>query len=117
MNYLVKADDENSNGFWAIYQWDGTSFSRTRLQTYKTSAYYQLADWYKTDGDMSHTANTVIDAQVTFEYQLDSLDLDTGKHAKVTKADTGGWKLFMKTSTGWENVGTENGTIQLNGKF
>ena len=113
VNYLVKADEENSNGFWAIYQWDGTSFSRTRLQTYKTSAYYELADWYKTDGDMSHTANTVIDAQVTFEYQLDSLDLDTGKHAKVTKADTGGWKLFMKTSTGWENVGTENGTIQL----
>ena len=27
-NYLVRADEENSNGFWAIYQWDGLVFSR-----------------------------------------------------------------------------------------
>ena len=113
VNYLVKADEENSNGFWAIYQWDGTVWSRTRLQTYKTSAYYELADWYETGGSMDHSSNTVIDAQVTFEYQLDTLDLAVGKHVKVTSADTGGWKLFMKTTTGWENVGTENGTIQL----
>ena len=116
VNYLVKADEQNSNGFWAIYQWDGTSWNRTRLQTYKTNAYYELADWYGTDTDvheMVHSADTPIDAQVTFEYELDTLDLEVGKHVKVTKADTGGWKLFMKTSTGYTNVGTENGTIQL----
>jgi len=116
VNYLVKADEENSNGFWAIYQWDGSVWSRTRLQTYKTSAYYELADWYGTDPsvhEMIHSEDTPIDAQVTFEYQLNDLDLAVGKHVKVTKADTGGWKLFMKTSTGYTNVGTENGTIQL----
>ena len=116
-NYLVRADEVNSNGFWAIYQWDGTVFSRTRVQTYNTSAYYRLADWYKTDGSMNHDANTVIDRQVTFEYQLDTLDLDNGKHVKVTNADTGGWKLFMKTTDGWENVATENGTIQISTKL
>ena len=111
-NYLVKAD-ENVNGFWTIYQWDGTSWNRTKTQTYKTSSYYSLVDWYKTDGDMTHDENTIIDKQVTFQYELDSLDIEIGKHVKVTSADTGGWKIFMKTSTGWENVGTENGTIQL----
>ena len=116
-NYLVRADEENSNGFWAIYQWDGTVFSRTRVQTYNTSAYYRLADWYKVDGDMRHDINTVIDRQVTFEYQLDTLTLANGKHAKVTNADTGGWKLFMKTTDGWENVATENGTIQISTKL
>ena len=114
VNYLVEADEENSNGFWAIYQWNGTEWTRTKLQTYKTSAYYSLIDWYKTDGGMTHDQNTVIDAQVTYEYQLDTLDIAVGKHAKVTNADTGGWKLFMKTATGWENVGTENGTIKIN---
>jgi hypothetical protein len=62
---------------------------------------------------MDHSANTVIDAQVTYEYQLDTLNLAVGKHAKVTSADTGGWKLFKRTTAGWENVGTQNGTIQL----
>ena len=112
-NYLVKADEENSNGYWAIYQWTGTEWTRTKLQTYKTSTFYSLADWYETGGSMTHDENTVIDAQVTYEYQLDTLNLQNGQHAKVTNADTGGWKLFMKTSTGYTNVGTENGTIQL----
>jgi hypothetical protein len=96
VNYLVRADEQNSNGFWAIYQWNGTEWNRTRLQTYKTSAYYELADWYSTGGTMDHSANTIIDAQVTYEYQLDTLNLAVGKHAKVTSADTGGWKLFMR---------------------
>ena len=37
VNYLVKAD-ETANNYWAIYQWDGTEWSRTKLQTYNTSA-------------------------------------------------------------------------------
>ena len=116
VKYLVKAD-ETANNYWAIYQWDGTEWSRTRIQTFNTSNYWEYTDWYKTDGDMSHSENTVIDKQVTYEYELDTLDLSNGKHVKVTSADTGGWKLFMKTSAGWENVGTENGTVRLSTKL
>ena len=116
INYLVKAD-ETANGFWAIYTWDGSVWSRTKIQTFNTSKYWGYTDWYKTDGDMAHNENTKIDKQVTYEYELDKLDLDTGKHVKVTSADTGGWKLFMKTATGWENVGTQNGTIRLSTKL
>lgn len=115
-NYLVRAD-ETANNYWAIYQWDGTQFTRTKLQTFNTSVYWNYTDWYKTDGDMTHDENTKIDKQVTFQYELDTLQLDQGKHVKVTSADTGGWKLFMRTATGWENVGTENGTIRLSTKL
>ena len=66
---------------------------------------------------MVHDENTIIDKQVTYQYELDTLELDIGKHVKVTSADTGGWKLFMKTSTSWENVATENGTIRLSTKL
>ena len=111
-NYLVKAD-ETANNYWAIYTWDGTEWSRTKIQTYNTSAYWRYTDWYKTDGDMVHDENTKIDKQVTYQYELDTLDLAIGKHVNVTSADTGGWKLFMRTADGWENVGTENGTIRL----
>ena len=50
---------------------------------------------------MAHNENTPIDKQVTYEYELDSLELDIGKHVKVTSADTGGWKLYMNTSDGY----------------
>ena len=30
VNYLVKAD-ETANNYWAIYQWDGTEFTKTKL--------------------------------------------------------------------------------------
>ena len=114
--YLVRAD-ETANGFWTIYTWDGTEWSRTKIQTYNTSAYWNYTDWYETDGDMIHDENTKIDKQVTYQYELDELDMSPGSHVKVTNADTGGWKLFMKTATGWENVGTENGTIRLSTKL
>ena len=119
INYLVKAD-ETANGYWAIYTWDGTEWSRTKLQTYNTSAYWSYTDWYGTDPaihEMLHSENTPIDKQVKFQYELDSLDLAIGKHVKVTSADTGGWKLYMKTADGWLNVGTENGTIRLSTKL
>tara|TARA_A100001015_G_scaffold231170_1_gene261693 strand:+ start:210 stop:13220 length:13011 start_codon:yes stop_codon:yes gene_type:complete len=116
VNYLVKAD-ETANNYWAIYTWDGTIWSRTKLQTYNTSKYWEYVDWYEQDGAMTHDENTPIDKQVKFQYELDTLDLAIGKHVKVTSADTGGWKLFMKTATGFKNVGTENGTIRLSTKL
>ena len=116
VKYLVKAD-ETANGFWAIYTWNGTEWSRTKLQGYNTSKYWSYVDWYKTDGDMTHNENTLIDKQVTYEYELSKLDLPVGSHVKVTNSDTGGWKLYMKTSTDYENVGTENGTIRLSTKL
>jgi hypothetical protein len=116
VKYLVKAD-ETCDGLWAIYSWDGTEFTRTKVQSFKTDRFWSYIDWYKSDGDMVHDENTVIDAQVTYQYELDTLDLDIGKHVKVTNADTGGWKLFMKTATSWENVGTENGTIRISTKL
>ena len=116
VKYLVKAD-ETANGFWAIYTWDGTQFTRTKIQSYNTSKYWEYVDWYEKGGTMTHDENTPIDQQVTFEYELDTLELAVGKHVKVTNADTGGWKLFMKTADAYKNVGTENGTIRLSTKL
>ena len=116
VNYLVSAD-ETIGGLWALYQWSGTEWTRTKVQTYNTTNFWSYTDWYKTDDGMSHNENTVIDKQVSYEYELNALDLEIGKHVKVTNADTGGWKLFMKTATGWSNVGTQNGTIKLSEKL
>ena len=121
VKYLVKSDETASN-YWAIYTWDGTVWTRTKVQTYDTSKFWSYMDWYQVpdhhgETGMVHDANTKIDKQVTYEYELDQLTLELGKHVKVTNADTGGWKLFMKTTDGWDNVATENGTIKLSTKL
>ena len=40
VKYLVKAD-ETANGFWTIYTWDGTEFTRTKIQGYNTTKYWE----------------------------------------------------------------------------
>ncbi len=110
VRYLVKAD-ETANNFWAIYRWDGTEFTRTKVQTYNTSAYWSYTDWYETGGDMEHGENTKIDKQVTLQYELDSLDLPIGSHVKVTSADTGGWKLFMRTAVSYTHLTLPTRTV------
>ena len=107
LNVLVRSDEVNSGNLWAVYQWTGSSWIRNKVQTYKTSNYYSFIDWYAT----GYSADSIIDQTVTYQYQLDTLSTAIGKIVKVTSADTGGWKLFVKTNTGWENIATENGTI------
>ena len=108
-NVLVKNDQRFSKGFWAIYNWNGSEWIRTKLQTYKTSAYYSVVDWY----DVSFDANAAIEKQLNYQYELDALTLENGKYVKVLTADTGGWKIFESTTDGFKNIATQNGTIQL----
>ena len=114
VNYLVKAD-ETAAGFWSIYQWDAVAgiWNRTKIQTYKTNDFWTYFDWY----DTGVSKDTYINKQVQYQYDLDDVELDIGQYAKVVKSDTGGWKIYEKTSTGWKNVATENGTIQLSAKL
>ena len=114
VNYLVKAD-ETAAGFWSIYQWDAVLgiWNRTKIQTYKTNDFWTYLDWY----DTGVSKDTYISKQVDFQYDLDDVELDIGQYAKVVKSDTGGWKIYEKINTGWKNVATENGTIQLSAKI
>jgi len=109
LNVLVRSDEVNSKNLWAVYQWSGTEWNRNKVQTYKTSNYYSYVDWYAS----GYSVDSIIDQTVTYQYQLDTLSVDVGKIIKVTLADTGGWKLFVKTNTGWDNIATQNGTIQF----
>lgn len=108
-NVLVLSDEENSNNLWAIYNWNGSEWTRTRVQTHNTGRFYYFVDWYRSDVD----ADLIIDKQVDYEYQLDTLDVAVGTNTKVRYSDVGGWKIYQRTLSGWDNVATQNGTIQL----
>ena len=112
VNYLVKAD-ETAGGNWSIYKWDSTSWSRTKLQTYKTSNYWSYIDWYAS----GVTIDTKFEKQVTNQYELDILNVPINSYVKVLNSDSGGWKIYKYSATGWENVATQNGTIQISSKI
>ena len=107
-NALV-SNDSNSNGYWALYHWDGKQWIRTQVQTYNTGLYWQYADWYSE----GVSADTLITAQVNYQYQLASLQLNAGQYARVSQGDTSGWKIYQYTDNGFVNVASQNGTIQL----
>lgn len=48
---------------WVIYEYDGATFSRVRTQTYDTTRYWSLADYYVT----GYSASTVPDIIVADE--------------------------------------------------
>ena len=108
-NVLVHNDEQFEQGYWSIYNWTGTEWSRSRVQTYKTNAYYEQVDWYSSVFD----ENKIIEKQVQYQYELDLADVSVGDYVKVLTADTGGWKIFEKTEEDFVNVASENGTIQL----
>ena len=108
-NVLVHNDEQFDQGYWSIYNWTGTEWLRTRVQTYKTNSYYEQVDWYA----QSYDANKIIEKQIQYQYQLELTDVSLGDYVKVLTADTGGWKIFEKTKDEFVNIATENGTIQL----
>ena len=114
VNYLVKAD-ETAAGFWSIYQWNAVAgtWNRIKIQTYKTSDFWAYYDWY----DTGISKDTYISKQVDYQYDLDSVEVNVGDYVKIVTSDSGGWKIYERTSTGWKNVATQNGTIQLSAKL
>jgi len=109
---VLVEQDENNNNYWAIYTLQSDkSWLLSKIQGYNTQDYWSYATYYKTGYD----ATTVPVYQVEKETDLLTLTQATeGQVAKVTDNDEGNFSLFAKTSTGWDEVVIENGTIQFN---
>ena len=95
---------------WVIYEYDGATFSRVRTQTYDTTRYWSLADYYVT----GYSASTVPDIIVADEKGKKELDAPTtGTVVKVRSSYNGKFRLYVKTAQGYDVVGIGDGTIQL----
>ena len=89
MSALVRADSQ-VDGKWAKYNWNPTDkWTRSQIQSYNTSLYWNYADWYAT----GYTQFTAIDQKVDYSYQLDALQNSIGDIVKISTIGTGGWLL------------------------
>ena len=105
---LVIADTNVDNG-WAVYQWTGDIWDRTLQQTYDTKKYWSFADWYAE----GYSINTVADHLVTDERTRLNGNYSKGDIVKVKQSYGGEFRLYLKTSSSFETVGIENGTLEL----
>jgi hypothetical protein len=115
--YLV-ASDSSQQGRWTIYVVENGPFpgerilSLVRIQNYDTRMYWQHINWYLPG------YNSTIQplAQVPNRSSLDTVslrDVPVGGSAKVTANGQGKFEIYLRTATGWDRVGLEDGTIEF----
>ena len=112
-------NDINSNGRWALYEYDKTTKTWNRLDTqnYDVKAYWNYIDWYAT----GYNSFTPIKYEVSSTYELPGVNDRIGEVTKIRNVGEGGWLLLEKINNldtvdyteNYKTIGRENGTIQI----
>ena len=118
--YLVVSDASN-RGLWTIYQVeeqvtiDGTIrvLQLIRVQNYDTSQYWSYVNWYLP----GYNSSSKIIAEVPNVAGLDTLEVTTGSSVKVTANSQGKFEIYLRTATGFDRVGLQDGTIEFSAQL
>ena len=113
--YLV-VSDSTQQGAWTIYIVTATKTFDTlmliRVQSYNTRNYWEYVTWYLP----GYNPSVKIIAEVANKATLDTLSLTAapvGSSVKVTANSQGKFEIYLRTDTGWDRVGLQDGTIQF----
>ena len=107
--YKILVTTDALAGGWVIYTFNGTTFDRTRGQSFDTTKYWSYTDYY----DNGYSASTVADIIVADETAKKKLSPSIGQIVKVKSSYNGAFRLYVYTADGYDVVGIGNGTIQL----
>jgi hypothetical protein len=113
-NYLILSDSTYS-GAWTIYTVVLDSALPTapkvtqlsRIQNFNTKNYWTYIDWYQ----LGYNSSTIPVAQVPNYASLATLTVAVGSSVEVTANAQNKWEIYLKTNTGWDRVGLQDGTI------
>jgi len=113
--YLV-VSDSTQNGLWTIYTITTPKTFATlflsRVQNYDTRNYWEYVTWYLP----GYNSSVKIIAEVSNVTTLNTLSLTAapvGSSVKVTANSQGKFEIYLRTNTGWDRVGLQDGTIQF----
>ena len=101
--------DSTAKNRWQIYEWNGTTFKGIQSQAYDTTTNWDYADWYQSGYD----ANVVADFVIENEKTRLSTEYEIGKIVKVKTSYDGTFRIYIKTFSGWDTIGIEDGTVEL----
>jgi len=117
--YLVVSDSAQ-NGLWTIYSVAAAktfdSLMLVRVQNYDTRKYWSYIDWYL----VGYNQSTQIVYEVSTYSSLETLSVYTvpvGSSVTVTANAQGKWEIYLRTNTGWDRVGLQDGTIAISAEL
>ena len=107
---VLVLNDSTVSNLWTIYtKQANNTWKLIRVQSYRTSDYWQYVDWYAESYDRSkiptYTVNTISD--------MSRIRYRAGDVVKVLNNGQGKWVLLQIYSNTTLTVGIQNGTIQL----
>jgi hypothetical protein len=114
---VLVTGDTLTDGFWTIWRYNGTSFDLTRYQTYRTTDFWALADWYASG--YSPTSPPVVryanagarDVAETNNPRTTFVRIDDDGFVHEDGSVSWAWTSFIDGR--WVVVARQNGTIQL----
>ena len=118
--YLV-VSDSNNRGLWTIYTVGTTntqagvirSLTLVKVQNYDTRQYWSYINWYLP----GYNTSSQIVAEVANYAGLSLLDVPVGSSVKVTANAQGKYEIYLRTATGWDRVGLQDGTIEFSAEL
>ena len=120
--YLVDTDADNT-GRWSIYTVSLNQVNPsvrelviTRVQNYVTPDYWSYINWYL----VGYNSSSQIVTEVPLYANLSTLTLSVapvGSSVKVTANSQGKWEIYIRTLTGWDRVGLQDGTIAISAEI
>ena len=107
---LVLSDNLQSTK-WSIYNWSGTAWNLSRVQSYKTDLYWSFHDW----NDLSFNPTTQINVTVANNIEFGKLSLQPNTYVKVVNNGNNQFVIYYVNEALTANVvSIQNGTIQIN---
>ena len=118
--YLVVSDADN-RGLWTIYVVIETStiagvireLRLDRVQNYDTRQYWNYVNWYR----LGYNSSSKIVAEVANYAGLSTLNVLVGSSVRVTANAQGKFEIYIRTVTGWDRVGLQDGTIEFSAEL
>jgi len=112
--YLVESDS-NNRGLWTIYTVTQLgivptvvrSLTLTRVQNFDTRQYWNYVNWYLP----GYNTSSQILVEVPNTAGLSTLDVPVGSSVRVTANSAGKFEIYLRTATGFDRVGLQDGTI------
>lgn len=129
---VLVRNDSTANNFWSIYAWDQDrrSFFRNQSQSYDTTKYWSLVDWWKE----GYSPTSRIVKEINRIPQYATINTQRGDLIRVKETGSGGWAVFERItdtyvidqlvnvdiedfSTHYSLVGREKGTLEISPLF
>ena len=115
--YLVQSDT-SQDGRWTIYEVaNGTApgqrvLNLVQVQNYDTPLYWNYINWYLPGYNSSIQPIATV-ANTAGLQTLSLTQAPVGSSVKVTANGQGKFEIYLRTATGWDRVGLEDGTIEF----